>query len=89
MSGFLQSIAGRYEEMISEFKRRVATFRWDSTCGTGHARTPEMIARARAKTSLTIWVRHFRSGDHHAAISLENSVSIDRLKPEPLPGARM
>jgi hypothetical protein len=48
MSGFLQWIAGDYDEIVAAFKQRCTELRmWASTRG-GHARTPEIVASLQA-----------------------------------------
>ncbi len=44
MSGFVQWIAGRHDEVLSEFKRRVAALRSKALQNSAHARTPEIVA---------------------------------------------
>ena len=44
MSGFLQWMAGRYEELVAEFKRKVIELRTHAMSGSTHARTPEIVA---------------------------------------------
>ncbi len=48
LAAFLRSIAGRYEEVRAEFRRRVEAYRIKALGNEAHARTPEIVANLQA-----------------------------------------
>jgi hypothetical protein len=53
MAGFLQWLAGRYEEAIARFNAKVLEYR-NQWPGNTHARTPEIVANLRAAFDLLL-----------------------------------
>lgn len=52
MAGFLQSMAGRYDQIMAAFKQRADEFRIRALGNPAHARTPQMIASLQAAFEL-------------------------------------
>jgi hypothetical protein len=52
MTGFLQWMAGRYDQIMAAFKQRADEFRVRALSNSAHARTPQMIASLQAAFEL-------------------------------------
>ncbi len=48
MTGFIQSLSGRYEEARSSFDRKVSYYRQEAVSSTLQARTPEIVCSLQA-----------------------------------------
>lgn len=52
MGGFVQWLAGEYEDLKTKFDQLVCDHRAAARCGNGHARTPEILANLQAAFEL-------------------------------------
>jgi hypothetical protein len=52
MAGFVQWMAGRYEEVHAWFHQKIVEYRARALCNTAHARTPDIVANLQAALEL-------------------------------------
>jgi hypothetical protein len=54
MTGFVQRLAGDYDQIVARFEAKVLDYRSQSLGGGAHARTPEIVAHLRAAFDLVL-----------------------------------